>query len=196
MESPAPADHARLLDRHREAVALFGSRVHAVRPDQWELPTPCAEWTVRDLVNHLAVEQLWVPPLVAQGRTIADVGDAFDGDVLGTDPVAVWEEARAAAVAAFAGPGALDGTVDLSYGKTPTAAYCSQMVADAVVHSWDLSRAIGADERLPDDLVDAAAREFGGYADQLPPSLFDPPVEVPEGADAQTRLLAMLGRAA
>ncbi|WP_371655571.1 MULTISPECIES: TIGR03086 family metal-binding protein [unclassified Streptomyces] len=195
MDSPASADRAQLLDRHREAIAFFGSRVHAVRPDQWDLPTPCAEWTVRDLVNHLAVEQLWVPPLV-EGRTIADVGDAFDGDVLGADPVGVWETAQAAAVAAFAGPGALDGTVHLSYGKTPAAAYCSQLVADAVVHAWDLSRAIGADERLPDALVDAAAREFGGYADELPRSLFDAPVKVPAEADAQTRLLAMLGRAA
>lgn len=194
MDSSASADHDRLIDRHREAIALFGSRVHAVRPDQWELPTPCAEWTVRDLVNHLAVEQLWVPPLV-EGRTIAEVGDAFDGDVLGSDPVGVWESAQAAAVAAFAGPGALDGAVHLSYGKTPTAAYCSQMVADAVVHAWDLSRAIGADERLPDALVEAAAREFGGYADQLPRSMFDAPLEVPPTADAQTRLLAMLGRA-
>lgn len=196
MDSPASADHAQLLDRHREAIAFFGSRVHAVRPDQWDLPTPCAEWSVRDLVGHLAVEQLWVPPLVAEGRTIADVGDAFDGDVLGADPVGVWESAQAAAVAAFAGPGALDGTVHLSYGKTPAAAYCSQMVADAVVHAWDLSRAIGADERLPDALVDAAAREFGGYADELPRSMFDAPVTVPAEADAQTRLLAMLGRSA
>ncbi|MEU4347257.1 TIGR03086 family metal-binding protein [Streptomyces sp. NPDC023838] len=196
MDSSASADHAQLLDRHREAVALFGSRVHDVRPDQWDLPTPCSEWTVRDLVNHLAVEQLWVPPLVAEGRTIADVGDAFEGDVLGADPVGVWERARTAAVAAFAAPGALDGTVHLSYGETPAAAYCSQMVADAVVHTWDLSRAIGADEWLPRALVDAAAREFGGYADQLPPSLFHAPVKVPDSADAQTRLLAMLGRAA
>ncbi|MFK8907525.1 TIGR03086 family metal-binding protein [Streptomyces sp. YS-3] len=196
MDSSASADHTRLLDLHREAVTLFGSRVHAIRPDQWDLPTPCAEWTVRDLVNHLAVEQLWVPPLVAEGRTIAEVGDAFDGDVLGDDPVDVWETALSAAVAAFAAPGALDGTVELSYGRTPAPAYCSQMMADAVVHSWDLSRAIGADERLPDALVDAAAREFGGYADQLPRSLFDAPLAVSEGAGAQARLLAMLGRAA
>lgn len=196
MDSPASADRARLLGLHREAVALFGSHVHAVRPGQWDLPTPCAEWTVRDLVNHLAVEQLWVPPLVEQGRTIAEVGDAFDGDVLGEDPADVWETVRAAAEAAFAAPGALEGTVDLSYGRTPAAAYCSQLTADAVVHSWDLARAIGAAERLPDALVDAASREFGGYADQLPPSLFAAPVAVPEGADAQTRLLAMLGRTA
>ncbi|MFD9793561.1 TIGR03086 family metal-binding protein [Streptomyces sp. NPDC059070] len=196
MDSSASADHARLLERHREAIALFDSRVRAVGPDQWDLPTPCTEWTVRDLVNHLAVEQLWVAPLVTEGRTIADVGDAYDGDVLGADPAAAWESAKEAALAAFAGPGALEGTVELSYGKTPAAAYCSQMVADAVVHSWDLSRAIGADERLPRDLVDAAAAEFGGYADQLPRSLFAEPVEPPADADAQVRMLAMLGREA
>lgn len=91
-----------LLDRHGEALDLFTDRVHAVRADQWGASTPCAEWSVRDLVNHLTAEQLWVPPLVSEGRTMAEVGDAFDGDVLGDDPVAAWDRAAAAARAAFA----------------------------------------------------------------------------------------------
>ncbi|MEV8154693.1 maleylpyruvate isomerase family mycothiol-dependent enzyme, partial [Streptomyces fradiae] len=71
-----------LLDRHQEALDLFSSHVHAVRDDQWGAPTPCAEWSVRDLVNHLTGEQLWVPDLVREGRSVAEVGDAYDGDVL------------------------------------------------------------------------------------------------------------------
>lgn len=68
-----------LLDRHQEALDLFSSHVHAVRDDQWGAPTPCAEWSVRDLVNHLTGEQLWVPDLVREGRSVAEVGDAYDG---------------------------------------------------------------------------------------------------------------------
>ncbi|WP_405675263.1 TIGR03086 family metal-binding protein [Streptomyces sp. NBC_01511] len=184
-----------LLDRHGEALDLFTDRVHAVRADQWGAPTPCAEWSVRDLVSHLTAEQLWVPPLVGEGRTMAEVGDAFDGDVLGDDPVATWDRAAAASRAAFAGRGALERTVRLSFGPTRADAYCSQMVLDAVVHTWDLSRGIGANERLPRPLVDFALKEVAPYADSLPQSgLFDPPLEPPPGADAQTRLLALLGR--
>ncbi|MCP3819107.1 TIGR03086 family metal-binding protein [Streptomyces sp. A3M-1-3] len=184
-----------LLARHAEALALFTERVHAVRADQWDDPTPCDEWSVADLVNHLTVEQLWVPPLVTQGRTVEDEADAFEGDVLGDDPVAAWDSAAAGARKAFGAPGALSRTVHLSSGRSRASAYCAQMTADAVIHAWDLSRALGAEERLPAALVDFAAGETAPYADGLEGTgLFAAPVEPPPGADAQTRLLALLGR--
>lgn len=186
-----------ILRLHGEAIDLFGSRVHAVRDDQWEAPTPCADWAVRDLVNHLTAEQLWVPRLVRDGATIEEVGDAFDGDVLGEAPVAVWDGASVAAVAAFNEPGALDREVHLSQGPSSAKAYCSQMMMDAVVHSWDLARAVGAAEKLPPELVRAALREVEPYVSELSETgLFAPPVEVPDDADEQTRLLAVLGRRA
>ncbi|MFE7129389.1 TIGR03086 family metal-binding protein [Streptomyces sp. NPDC057638] len=188
-------DTVALLARHAEALALFGERVHAVRSDQWDDATPCAAWSVRDLVNHLTAEQLWVPDLVTDGAAIADVGDAYDGDVLGSRPRATWDAAARAARKAFAAPGALERTVWLSYGETPAADYCAQMVTDLVVHSWDLARAIGASERLPDALVGFALDEVTPYASELAKTgLFAPPIEPPPGDGHQTRLLALLGR--
>ncbi|MEW2631567.1 TIGR03086 family metal-binding protein [Streptomyces sp. NPDC048389] len=190
-------DVATLLSRHTEALALFTDRVHAVRDGQWDDPTPCSEWSVRDLVNHLTAEQLWVPDLVTDGATIEDIGDAYEGDVLGEHPKRSWDAAARAARKAFSDEGAMEGTVQLSYGETPTTAYCSQMISDAVVHTWDLSRAIGAEERLPDALVAFTLGEVGPYASELSKSgLFAPPIEPPPGDDPQTRLLAMMGRRA
>ncbi|MGW0709575.1 TIGR03086 family metal-binding protein [Streptomyces sp. NPDC002643] len=184
-----------LLRLHGEALDLFGERVHAVRDDQWGDGTPCTEWTVRDLVNHLVSEQLWVPSLVRDGCMIEEVGDTFEGDLLGPDPAASWDTAAHSAREAFAAPGALERTVHLSYGDTPATAYLSQMVADLVVHAWDLSRAVGAEERLPEELVRFARDEIAPYAGDLEKSgLFAAPVEVPGGADEQTRLLCMVGR--
>ncbi|MGI5472089.1 TIGR03086 family metal-binding protein [Streptomyces sp. CA-132043] len=184
-----------ILRRHGEAIDLFGDRVHTVRDDQWDAPTPCADWTVRDLVNHLTAEQLWVPRLVRDGATMDEVGDEFDGDVLGENPVATWDRAAVAAVAAFTEPGALDREVHLSYGTSGAAPYCSQMTMDAVVHAWDLSRAIGASEELPGELVGQALREVEPYAKELSGSgLFAPAIEPPPGADDLTRLLCLLGR--
>ncbi|NUK07310.1 TIGR03086 family protein [Streptomyces lunaelactis] len=190
-------DVATLLARHTEALALFTERVHAVGADQWDAPTPCTDWSVRDLVNHLTAEQLWVPPLVTEGAGIEDIGDAYDGDVLGRKPKATWDAASRAARKAFAAEGALEQTVLLSYGETPAVAYCAQMITDAVVHTWDLSRALGAQERLPDVLVSFALEEVTPYASGLAKSgLFAPPIEPPPGDSHQTRLLALLGRRA
>ncbi|MFD5420195.1 MULTISPECIES: TIGR03086 family metal-binding protein [unclassified Streptomyces] len=184
-----------LLEQHAAALRLFGERVRAVADGQWGAPTPCTEWTVRDLVNHVTGEQLWTVPLVTEGRTVAEVGDGLSGDLLGGDPAGAWERAAAAARAAFAAPGALERTVVLSYGPTRAAAYCAELTADCVVHAWDLSRGIGADDRLPDGLVEFSLKEVMPYADGLAASgLFAAPLEVPAGADAQTRLLALLGR--
>jgi uncharacterized protein (TIGR03086 family) len=181
--------------RFNEAIDIFGARVHAVGDDQWDAPTPCTEWSVRDLVNHLTVEQLWVPSLVRDGATVEEVGDAYDGDQLGDDPVGTWDRAAAESVRAFGESGALDHTVHLSYGETPAVAYCAQMTTDATVHAWDLSRGIGADEDLPSDLAAAALHEVEPYANGLHKSgLFAPPVKVPSGADDRTKLLSLLGR--
>ncbi|MFE6160274.1 TIGR03086 family metal-binding protein [Streptomyces sp. NPDC056486] len=189
-----PAGHP-LLARHSAALELFTDRVHAVGADQWDAATPCTDWSVHDLVNHLTTEQLWVPSLVRDGATMESVGDAFDGDMLGPDPVASWDTAAAASREAFREPGAVDRTVHLSFGDTAAEFYCGQMITDLVVHAWDLSRAIGADEKLPDDLVAFSLRETKPYAADLAKSgLFAPAVEPPQGADAQTELLSLLGR--
>ena len=187
---------ADLIALHRRAVGEFGDRLAAVRPDQWTAPTPCSEWDVRALANHLIGEQLWVPPMLA-GRTVADVGTAFDGDVAGDDPAATYATAARAAVDAFGEPDALTRTVHLSFGDFPGQDYLEQLTADLVVHSWDLARATGGAERLDPDLVHWALTWVEGVADLLAGSgLFGPVVSVPPDADEQTRLLALTGRRA
>ncbi len=184
-----------LLARHFQALELFTARVHAVGAEQWRGPTPCTEWSVRDLVNHLTAEQLWAVPLVRDGAIVEAVGDAFDGDVLGPAPAASWDTAAAAAREAFAAPDALDRTVHLASGDAEAEDYCAQMITDLLVHAWDLSRAIGADEDLPPDLVAFAVREVTPYAADLEQTgHFAAPVPPPPDATIQTKLLSMLGR--
>ena len=71
-----------IIELYRRAVDEFDRRVSEIGDDQWDDPTPCTDWNVRELVNHVAAEDLWVPPLV-DGMTLEEVGDRFDGDVLG-----------------------------------------------------------------------------------------------------------------
>jgi uncharacterized protein (TIGR03086 family) len=182
------------LALHAAALDQFTRHVHQVGPDQWGAATPCTEWSVRDLVNHMVVEQLWVPPLLARER-VADVGGEFEGDQLGDDPVEVWDGASAEARAAFAEPLALSRTVHLSYGDSSAESYCTEMAVDAIVHSWDLARGIGADDVLPAELAEFALAQVEPQARMLAASgLFAAPVPVPPDADAQTRLLGLTGR--
>lgn len=182
---------------HRRAVAGFAARVDAVREEQWDRPTPCSDWNVRQLVNHLVYENVWTPELFA-GRTIAEVGDRFEGDLLGDDPKGAWAAAARAALAAVGEAGALDRIVHLSAGDTPAREYVMQLFTDHLIHTWDLARATGGDERLDPELVDACATWFveGEERAYRAAGIIGPKVEVPADADPQTRLLARFGRAA
>jgi uncharacterized protein (TIGR03086 family) len=186
-----PADPAEL---HRRAVEEFGARVHAVAGDQWELPTPCSDWNVRQLVNHLVYENRWTVPLMG-GSTIAEVGDRYEGDLLGDRPRAAWDQSATEATRAVGADGALERTVDLSSGPTPAREYVMQLLADHLIHAWDLARAIGADERLDPELVDACAAWFADMEETYRSvGAIGPRPELPAGADPQTTLLAAFGR--
>ncbi|WP_406196943.1 TIGR03086 family metal-binding protein [Kitasatospora sp. NBC_01560] len=178
---------------YAEALAAFGERVRLVAPGQWDAPTPCTDWSVRDLVNHLTSEQLWAPELL-MGSTVSEVGGRFDGDVLGTDPVAAWTAAAEAARTAFEVPGAAGLTVHLSFGDVSGQYYLDQLTTDAVVHTWDLAEGIGHRARLPEALVRFALGEIAGYGDLSGSGLFDPPLPVADDAEPQARLLALTGR--
>jgi uncharacterized protein (TIGR03086 family) len=168
--------------------------VHQVRPGQWAEPTPCAEWDVRELVNHLVVEHLWVP-LLLEGATIAEVGDRFDGDQLGDDPAGRWKEAAEASQAAWDAPGAWERTVELSFGRNPASLYASQMCADLLIHAWDLARAVDAAEPADPELVRLVLADVGPMADLgRAAGVFGPAVQVPANSDDLTRLLGITGR--
>jgi len=170
---------------HRE----FGARLSAV--SDWDAPTPDADWTVRELVRHVVVEQQWVPHLLA-GRTVADAQRSIEP--LGDDLRAEWRLYSLAATSAWDAAPA-DAVVSLSYDTVSVGDYLREQVSDVTIHSWDLARAVGADENLDIDLVEAVWTVFEPQRDTLAVSgLFATPVPLPDDASLQLRLLALTGR--
>jgi uncharacterized protein (TIGR03086 family) len=183
-----------LLQAHGTALAGFDRVVGRIGARDWAAPTPCTEWTVRDLLNHLVYEQLWAPELLG-GAALAEIGDRFDGDVLGDDPAGRWRTSSKAAREAWLRPGALDGEVELSYGPAPATDYGWQMTLDLAVHGWDLATAIGAESPLDPEIADTLLDVF---EDQIPRwrsfGIFAAPVPVEPDAGSPARLLGILGR--
>lgn len=177
---------------HREALETFTAHLDAVPADAWGNQTPCADWDVRALVNHLVGENRWIPPLMG-GSTVADVGDALDGDLLGDDPVAAWHASLQPALDAVAAT-PLDQIVHLSFADLPASEYLWQLTADALVHAWDLAHATGEAEVVCGEVVGPVAEWFDG-AEELyrAAGVIGPRIEV-DSPDPFAVLLGRFGR--
>jgi ketosteroid isomerase-like protein len=126
---------------------------------------------------------------------VAEVGDALDGDLLGAAPEAAAATAGKAAVAALAEPGATARTVHLSFGDFTAEEYAWQVLADHVVHTWDLLVAVGAPRELDPRLVEVTTGWWDAWEDAYRDAgAVGPAVPVPLGAPPQDRLVASFGR--
>jgi len=189
MSVDLPEVHARALVSARRSVA-------GVRADQWDAASVCDGWTVRDLVNHLVSGNWWAAELVA-GATIESVGTRLDGDVLGDDALAAYDESAVAAEAAFRAPGAMDAPCAVSYGPVPGSVYAGHRFMDVLIHGWDVAQSTGQDTTLDPELVEACFEVVEPQLDMLAGSgMFGTTHAVDAGAGRQSQLLAVLGRQA
>jgi uncharacterized protein (TIGR03086 family) len=150
---------AMALERtYRRSTEYWKATVQNVSGD-WSARTPCTDWDVRTLVNHVVGEDLWTKPLV-EGKTIAEVGDAFDGDLLGQEPKSAAMAAADEALNAVAEQLPAGGKVHLSYGEEDIEEYIRQLVAEHLIHGWDLAVATGRQRTLDPELVADVAAWF------------------------------------
>ncbi|MDG4767915.1 TIGR03086 family metal-binding protein [Solwaraspora sp. WMMD406] len=182
---------------YEQASRRFCDLVARVGAEQWGAPTPCSEWDVRALVDHVVRGNLAVVP-VLDGIPLADLGRLDiarpDVDVLGADPLTAVRRSVDVAVEAFAQPGVLDTVVHHPVGDLRGRRLAGLCFTDNLVHGWDLAQAIGVDVTLDPMLVEAAHAFFAPVADSLPTGHFAAPPEVGPTTDRQTELLALLGR--
>ncbi len=171
------------------AAEEFGRRIVAVT--DWDAPTPDSEWTTRDLVTHVIDEQRWIPKLL----TGCDYAQAeADLEPIGRDLPGEWAKFAAAASDAWRNAPA-DTPVHLSTDVVRADQYLTEQTSDITIHTWDLARATGTDETLPDELVRAVWEYFEPQIEDLAATgLYAAPVEVDADAPLLVRLLAVTGR--
>jgi uncharacterized protein (TIGR03086 family) len=167
--------------------------VEQVEPEQMELPTPNIEWSVHDLLQHVTYELAWTADIVA-GRTVAEVGDKYEGEVLNGDLIDVWRYYETITSEAVETCNE-NGIAHLSYGDTPVREYLLEAANDQLVHAWDLGQAIGVKVEFQESIAKYLYEHVLSRKEELLGSdLLGAPVDVPESANAQMKLLGLLGR--
>jgi len=183
-----------LAEAHAQALDNTQRIVDGITRDQMHNSTPCEDWDVAQLLHHIVYGNLWVAPLVA-GETIEQVGDRFEGDILGDDVAQAYRSSARSAADAFNAPGAMDAPCAVSYGPVPGSVYCGHRLMDVLVHGWDLAVGVGGNVELPPDLVEACIEVILPQAEMLSGSgAFGSGTDPGNNVTPQARLLALLGR--
>jgi uncharacterized protein (TIGR03086 family) len=168
------------IEQLADALDRTGRLVEGIRDDQWGNSTPCIEWDVRALVNH-----------VVNGNTAA--ASALGAE---THPTAKYDEAASMLLAAFGQPGVLDRIVTIPFGAVPGSVALHIRLTELLVHGWDIAQATGQPTDFPEELAEEELAFSKAALDAVPagPGPFAAPKPVPEDARALDRLVAVLGR--
>ena len=163
-----------------------------VSADRMDRPTPCANWNLGQLIDHLVGAQKWASGGITGGEMEGAEG-VCEGDFQ-----AAFAEAAQATLDAFNEDGAMDRTVNPGFGDMPASALLGLAVTDTLTHAWDVARATGQNTDLAPELYEqvlASAHQAIPQSFRTEDgSLFGPEQPAPENADNATRLAAFLGR--
>jgi len=180
----------------RQVVASTNKVVKGTDPGQLDLQSPCTEWTVRDVINHITGGATMFAVCVEEGSVPENLlGELMGGDNLGDDYVKSWETASTRAITAFEAPGALEKMVKLPFGEMPAGVAVNIAVFDVLTHAADIAVTTG--QTIDDTALVEAALELGQQMvgpDLRAPGMFDHERQAPEGASPTLRLLAFAGR--
>ncbi|MEY2424046.1 MAG: hypothetical protein QOI95_4113 [Acidimicrobiaceae bacterium] len=185
-----------LLPTMEQVLAKADEVVDKVGPNELANATPCSEWTVRDVMNHVVGGATMFAECVESG-SIADerFGQLMGGDNLGDDYKGAFHTATDRARAAFSGDGALEKIVKLPFGEMPAGIALNIAVMDVMTHAVDIARATG--QKIDDDELLATALTIGRQLiteDFRTPGMFDAEQPASADASAEDKLLAFAGR--
>jgi len=170
--------------------SLTSTELEMSAPAAWSRST---DPTLRDIVAAHVRDEAWVPD-VLEGRTIEEVGDTWNGDLLGDDPIAAYDRAHDRATAAVVAGFPADLIVHLSYGDYPVDEFFEHSAYYRTFQAWSIAHLVHRDIALPAALVDAVWDLVMPQLGSLRAiNVFPPEVEVDAGADKQTRLLGKTG---
>lgn len=192
--SSLPLDPERIRQCYLASMDSTQRIVSGITESAWTNATPCDDWNVKDIVNHLVYENVWAVELL-NGKSIGEVGDAFEGDLVGQHPQQKYESTTKDVRMIIERPDSMSLVCQISSGPIPGSEYAAQLFLDTLIHGWDIAVGSGQPGNLDSGLIEAciplavitrdAVGEGGSFGNT---------VETQPQSDPQARLLALLGR--
>ena len=186
-------DNVVLLQRTVDQVNRLSANL---TEEQLAAQTPCTEWKVRDLINHITGGATMFAISAEEGSVPDELmGKLMSGDNLGDDWRGAWSAASTRAIAVFKQPGIMEKTVKLPFGEMPAGVALGIAVFDVTTHAADLATATG--QKVDDEELVEAALAMGKQMigpDLRVPGVFDAEQSCPAGATTTEQLLAFAGR--
>ncbi len=193
MSEPRP-DTLRILDLAQTTAAAVIARVDQ---DDLERPTPCDEWSVRNVIDKMTASTMVFTSFGLREPADPTLDLVHPRDVIGEDPLGAYQEAASACRAAWRRPGALEGMAPSTIGEAKARAVLNARIFDTTILTWDVATACGVPHGIDDELASYVLR----VARALVPAVrshnearYKPPVELDDDVPVVERLIAATGR--
>ena len=187
-----PTPTSTLLDQLSRSFETVGQLISQIQPEQWTASTPCTDWPVRRVVDHVVGMNLVFTAMLAdqppppRDSLVAVANEDLDQ---------AFRDSAAALQEAFSQPGVLDRTYSSPLGEATGAERLQIRLYDLLAHGWDLARATRQPAHLPEDAAEQALTfARSQLTDDARPGRFAPPQPIADQAPAPDRLAAFLGR--
>lgn len=179
------------IERIEKASAHAQKVIEGISAEDMGKPTPCSEYDVRELLNHVIAGLSMLDTAASGGKAAPP-----EGNIVGDDPGAQYREGREKLLDTLrTREGVLDQNWEMPFGSLPGQMMAGIAFMEHLTHAWDLAKATGQDTELPEDLA-VECLELVRPMDAMlrMPGVCGPAVEVPEGASVSDQLAGFMGR--
>jgi uncharacterized protein (TIGR03086 family) len=192
----AAADTEAIVHDYRRSLDVMNGAIHSADPNRWGDPSPCADWTARQVAGHAITFIRRVVALAGNGPAPDFHADVDFAAVAGDNPVATWDATRELVENELLGrPDRLAAVRMTPLGvEMPMAQFLTFQGMDPLVHGWDVAIATSGTAGIPDDLADKYVARFSPVAEQARAAGLLGPAQT-GGATPAERLLDFCGRA-
>jgi uncharacterized protein (TIGR03086 family) len=194
MTEPRRLEPLLALDFAQTSAASVIARLGAA---DWARPTPCDQWSVRDIVNKMVASTITFTAFGRRRRPDPPLDLVNPAEIIGDDPLGMFLEVAAECRSVWRAPGALDGTAPSTVGEFPAKAVLNARIFDTTILTWDVATACGLAHGIDEDLaayVLRVAKALVPNVRSVSPERYKDPQDLGSAASYVEQMIAATGR--